>query len=150
MFCEQCGNKISKQAVFCSKCGAKVSGNKEEEIAENDDFDESIRYTKKGFKCLDMENNDKAYRCFSKAMAILPNGYACYGLACCHSRTGDYGEALDLFIEAIELFEEQGDRDSIRQCNDAIKDIQETMKQRDENREGLFKLGVDIISNLLS
>ena len=52
--------------------------------------------------------------------------------------------------EAEELYEEEGDRRGVKTCNKAISEIQNIVKQKKENSEGLFKLGVDIISRLLS
>jgi len=151
MYCVKCSTLLPDDAMFCSKCGAKVSNNNNtEESGEYDELEERDRRIKKGFKCLDEENNQKAAKHFLKAISISPTGNAYFGLACCSSRAGDYDEAIDLLNEAKELCEEEGDRRGIKVCNNAISDIQNMVKQKKENSEGLFNLGVDIIARLLS
>jgi tetratricopeptide (TPR) repeat protein len=87
---------------------------------------------------------------FLKALAISPAGDAYFGLAICSSRAGDYDEAIDLLNEAKEAYENEGDRQDVKACNKVIKHIQDMVKEDKEINEGLIKLGVDIISKLLS
>jgi tetratricopeptide (TPR) repeat protein len=115
-----------------------------------EEFEERDRRIKKGFKCLEAENNEKAARHFLKALSISPNGDAYAGLAFCTSRAGDYDEAIDLLNEAKEAYENEGDRKGVKSCNKMISEIQHAIKQKSENREELFNLGVDIVSKLLS
>ena len=120
------------------------------EFEDYEELKERDRRIKKGFKCLEAENNEKATRQFLKALSISPNGDAYAGLAFCTSRAGDYDEAIDLLNEAKEAYENEGDRKGVKSCNKIISEIQHARKQKSENREELFKLGVDIVSKLLS
>lgn len=150
MYCNKCGVTLPEGSIFCSKCGAKLSINNNTEAGGYDELDERDRRIKKGFKCLDEENNEKAAKHFLKAIAISPTGDAYFGLACCSSRAKDYDEAINIFNEAKELYEEEGDRQGIKACNNAISEIQSTVKQKKENMDGLLNLGANLIAKLLS
>jgi len=145
--CFNCGSLIPQDAAFCSKCGAKVST---EEDSECDELEKRDRCIKKGFKNLNIGNIEKAVKNFLKANSISYTGDAYFGLACCHSQLKNYNEAIGLFEEAKEFFEKEGGRDGIRACNNAIREINDTIKQRKESIDGLIDIGATIIAKLLS
>ena len=136
--------------ILCTKYNLEGVFVPTEEYSKYLEVEERDRRIKKGFKCLEEENNEKAARHFLKAISISPAGDAYLGLAFCSSRAGDYDEAIDMLNEAKGLYENEGDRRGIKACNKMISDIQNMAKLKKENREGLFNLGVDIIAKLLS
>jgi len=139
-----------KHETLCTKYNIEGILVPREEAGGHDELDERDRRIKKGFKCLDEENNEKAAKHFLKAISISPTGDAYFGLACCSSRAKDYDEAINLLNEAKELYEEEGDRQGIKACKNAISDIQSTVKLKKENMDGLLNLGANLIAKLLS
>ena len=136
--------------ILCTKYNMEGVFVPTEEYREYQKLEERDRRIKRGFKRLEEEDNERAAKNFIKAISISPNGDAYFGLACCASRAGDYEEAINFLTESKGLYEREGDRRGAKAANNAINDIQNMVKLKKENREGLLNLGADIISKLFS
>lgn len=139
-----------KGETLCTRYNLEGAVVSKEDYSNYEELEKNDKYTKKGFRCLENEDNEKAARLFTKALSIVETGDACFGLACCFSRERDFDEAIDLFEKSKELYEEEGDRRGVTACNSALSDIHNAVRQRRENIDGLFNLGADIISKLFS
>lgn len=107
MFCGNCGNKLTDNAIFCNECGAKVNYASETHSAENIDVEIGIAVSLNNDRQEEFTNNDIYVEHSHKTLSVkIPNWISVGHIVRLKgegniSRSGSKGDLL-LRIEHIE------------------------------------------------
>ena len=71
MFCGNCGNKLTDNAIFCNECGAKVNYASETHSAENIDVEIGIAVSLNNDRQEEFTNNDIYVEHSHKTLSVL-------------------------------------------------------------------------------